>query len=631
MSFYWKAESAKRLLYSGTECIGELSVNPSRGLQIIREQIDELEEGIYEIFHEYAVDDSKQSLGLTVDFTAFYSSNWSMIPALSYNGNNWGKGLEPKGFIKNGEPWIFSYSRTSIPGATYSEGDRWAVGLFAYMDSSIPPFSCSLIPQEECTIHRLIWPEQEKPLSYFQRDRYNGSFEKKINLEERDTFSIKIYLVVDKSSLKNTSYMKMLDFAWKINYYERKPWFTPEEIWDLGYSYAKNYLYVEDRIFKGFSKGLIWDGQEWKLRPTAKYLVGWTGQNLSLANSMIYSFVKTGNKTDLEMGLNTFESWVKHGRLENGLIRCLFDYVLGDDDESKEVQDACNLSEAALNFFEAWDILKRHNIEKSEYKDVALGICDFVIKNQSPNGGFGKSWKNNGKIDDPNGTIGCYLVAPLIKAYEITGDKKYLKAAKRGYDFYFASFLRDGYTSAAALDTYCIDKESAIPLLKSSLLLYEIEKDSSYIKNAELASYYLASWQWHYTIPFPKGTPLSDMQYDTFGGTSVSTQHHHIDPFAIVFVKDWLRLAELTGKEIWKQRARAAWINGTYGISDGNLLVNGVKRPVGSQDEGFYHTHWGAPWEETGSPKGNVSYWLVAWPTAFRLQLLRQLKDWKQL
>src|SRR5699024_2516649 len=142
--------------------IGKLCINPSNGFQIFKEQINEREEGVFEVIQDYIVTDNSPSLSLVVDFTASYFSKWSMIPAVNYNGNNWGDGLEPKGFEKDGLPWTFSYSRTSIPGATYSEGEKWSVGIFSKIDDARPAFSCSLIPKEKETIHRLIWPEEEK-------------------------------------------------------------------------------------------------------------------------------------------------------------------------------------------------------------------------------------------------------------------------------------------------------------------------------------------------------------------------------------------------------------------------------------------------------------------------------------
>ena len=81
---------------------------------------------------------------------------------------------------------------------------------------------------------------------------------------------------------------------------------------------------------------------------------------------------------------------------------------------------------------------------------------------------------------------------------------------------------------------------------------------------------------------------------------------------------------ELTGKEMWRSRARALWYNGTLGISDGTLYINGKLRPAGGQDEAIFHTRWGRAFVPPFMP----SQWLPAWPCAFRLENLRWCDDW---
>jgi len=84
-----------------------------------------------------------------------------------------------------------------------------------------------------------------------------------------------------------------------------------------------------------------------------------------------------------------------------------------------------------------------------------------------------------------------------------------------------------------------------------------------------------------------------------------------------------LKLAEVTGHNVWRKRALAGWYNGMIEISDGTLKLDGKKLPRGGQCEGYFHTRWGA--------FGETSIWLVVWPHAFRLETLRTLKNWDVL
>ena len=64
--------------------------------------------------------------------TRFVPTHW-VIPGISYDGNGWGRGKEPKGLSLEGEPWVFDDRRTSIPACTISEneGEYFAISFFS--------------------------------------------------------------------------------------------------------------------------------------------------------------------------------------------------------------------------------------------------------------------------------------------------------------------------------------------------------------------------------------------------------------------------------------------------------------------------------------------------------------------
>ena len=119
-----------------------------------------------------------------------------------------------------------------------------------------------------------------------------------------------------------------------------------------------------------------------------------------------------------------------------------------------------------------------------------------------------------------------------------------------------------GYSTAGALDTWCIDKESSISLLRSALKLYNLTSNKEYLDDAIAVSYYLSTWLWHYNGVYPENDNFTQYNYKTFGATSVSVQHHHLDPYALFWVPEWFELTKLTGDSQWKEKAIAIWNNG---------------------------------------------------------------------
>ena len=88
-------------------------------------------------------------------------ASFTMVPAISYNGNGWGDTPEYVGDrAEDGTPWSFASHRASIPSCTYSENGKISVALMAEADSNS---ACSLYKTDEGEKHVLIFPEEEQP------------------------------------------------------------------------------------------------------------------------------------------------------------------------------------------------------------------------------------------------------------------------------------------------------------------------------------------------------------------------------------------------------------------------------------------------------------------------------------
>ena len=613
-----------------------------------------LEEGAWE-WHRHTdtpVDHMRMEL-------VFYGvPSFTMVPSVSYNGNGWGDYPEYIGDRdEDGTPWSWASHRVTVPSCTYSENEAISVALMSRANDNC---ACSLYAEADGKHHVVIFPEEEKPRT-LQRHFWGEPFQG--TMEPRQDF----YAIIQAIPSDGTKhrYPVLMDFAFR---YFGHPVETPlkaEKMEKLSLAFC-HFVYQREPEggMEGFTTGAPWNknlhGYE---KHQHRYQIGWVGQSASMANAFIYDYLKTGNKLHLEMALAAHDAYLKHGLPQKGLLksrvdlheRMWFSYdkdmVLDTWKYSEDLLesmrgmmianakkplrrnpdgsiyiycDACNLGTGAEGYFEAYDLLKKAGIHRPDYLQAALDVCDFALRNQFADGSFAKSWDCDGKVWKKKGTIGCFLILPLLSAYRHTGEKKYLESAVRAFDFYYQELEEYGFTTAGALDTYSIDKESASPLLRCCMKLQEVTGDPKYIACGEKIGWYLTTWMMHFTVNYDKDTVLGQMGFDTFGSTAVSTPHNALDQYALRDVLSFKRLYELTGKIQWKERAQALWYGANQCISDGTLVVNGRLRPAGGQDEAIFHTRWGRAFVPAFMP----SQWLPAWPCAFRLENLRWNEDW---
>jgi len=554
---------------------------------------------------------------------ANYEPRYFLVPSVNYNGNGWGSGAQYSGYRCDDIPWSYAWHRVSIPACTYSESDRFAVALFGEESGGM---SCSIYTEAGTTVQELIWPETEAPKVLHKR-RWDTPYQG--TMEPTDSFSA--ILMVMPSAAPRQRVRTMLDFAWNYFYRDVTMERTPEQVRKLDLLFFRSMWTRRYSGLVGFCTGLNWDETITgfaKLSPQY-FDIGWCGQNAAQACALLDEYLETGDEDARDKALSVLDSWDTYAFMPNGLmyvrLQCKPDQV--DSALSGNIPldlDTCNLGAAATYFFRASDLCKKAGILRPSYEKRAYGLCDFFVRAQQPSGELAKTYFLDGSIDKAHGSVGAFSVLPLFDAWERSGQQKYLDAALKGVDFYAGEFMKNGYTTAGALDSNCIDKESAAPLLRATLRAYEATQDSKYLEYSEEVAYYLATWQYHYSVGFPKDSQLARLKVDTYGSTAVSAAHNALDHYGIYYIPEYLKLAQLTGNDMWRQRARAIWYNGIQLLSDGTLVISGRVRPAGSQDESFRHTRW----VRTDNKMFVSSEWCTVWQGTFRHLVLELLEDW---
>lgn len=549
-----------------------------------------------------------------------FKVNRYLIPCVSINGNEFGDGFEPKGLKRDGKRWVFGYDRVSIPACTLTENADFACALFASSeDARSLESSCSIYQDGDGSfVQELSHPIAELPITYSSRDKYSEGYERFLTLAPDEEISLGAYLSVSKPRWENYGICDVLDSALGL-YGSNKTIDCPtqKQLWDRSITFAKS-LISDYKGKKGFIIGFLPDGNGgFSYRGDTCFELAWCGQNILFSRMLIEDYIRFGHKDSLDEALEILDTRVSLCTAKSGLLAAqLRDF----ENLDAAAADTCNMGYGAYEFVRTYLTLQKIGIDKPAYFSAAKGLCDFFVAHFSDNYGFGKKWRLDGTCLDEGGTIGGFVIPAMLKVYEVTKEEKYLALAERSMRFYMERDLNKFISTAGALDTCCVDKETSFPFIVSGILLYENTKNELYLEYAKKAAYYFTSWMFHYDPIYDKSSEICTYGVTVKGLTSVSTQHHHLDMYAGIVVPYLRRLAELTGDELWRIRADMMWRAVTQYIGDGELVIHDVVRPIGSQNEALFHCRWGF---DTGN-RGQLNDWLVAWPCAFRLSVLAE-------
>ena len=543
-----------------------------------------------------------------------------LIPCVTINGNEFGAGFEPKGLERDGKRWVFGYDRAAIPACTLTENADFACALFASAEDALSlESSCSIYKDEQGSfVQELSHPVAELPITYSSRDKYAEGYESFLTLGAGEEITLGAYLSVSKPRWENYGICDVLDSALELygdNDNIECP--TNKQLWDRSITFAKSLL-SDYKGNKGFIIGFLPDGNGgFYYRGDNCFELAWCGQNILFSRMLIEDYIRFGHKDSLDTALEILDTRASLCTAKSGLLAAqLRDFENLDG----AAADTCNMGYGAYEFVRTYLALKNIGIDKPAYFDAARGFCDFFCENYSEIYGFGKKWRLDGTCLDEGGTIGGFVIPALIKVYEVTKEEKYLALAEKAMKLYMERDLDKFVSTAGALDTCCVDKETSFPFIVSGILLYENTKNELYLEYAKKSAYYFTSWMFHYDPLYTEDSEIREYGVTVKGMTSVSAQHHHLDMYAGIVVPYLRRLAKITGDTLWKVRADMMWRAVTQYIGDGELKIHNVVRPIGSQNEALFHCRWGFG----DGKRGQLNDWLVAWPCAFRLSVLAE-------
>lgn len=554
----------------------------------------------------------------------------------------------PTGLEKDGQAWVFAYDRISIPSATVSENEKCVFAMFASDENEVSlESSCSIIKNEDGTYrHRIIHPISEMPYTYAHKNTFVEPMETYFTLNSGKAVELSMYMFAGVPKYKYYGTANLMEACTKVFPFHKTPELSAKKVWDVGISYLRFLLKeaygapmfagaIYDKLFSlchnATLKGqelaeALKDPENWKLSKfSTGYEIGWAGQGALLARMFALNGYKNGYDMDVKAAEECLDAFISMQR-ESGLLYTLYGQYKRESEENCRLPDSCNVGWAMCELMRSYRMFKEHGKIKQSYYDFSVKIADFAVKTFHPEYGFAKNWKIDGTPVSTHGSIGGFMIMGLCEVHRETKDKRYLDTIIKAMDFYYTRDLDNFICTAGAIDCACIDKETAYPFVESALYLYELTEDKIWLERAEKAAYYFFSWMMFCDCIYDSDSDFSKYGYHTTGGTLISAEHNALDPWGALLVDAMFRLWHITGNENYKIWAKMTWWNALLCIAtEDTPEIHGNKRPVGSQNEGFFHCRW-TKYRPTCEERGHINENLHAWMGAFRLYTLSTMK-----
>ena len=581
------------------------------------------------------------------EIEAGFKTEHYVFPGFNYNGNEYGGSNTPTGLTRDGKPWVFAYDREGIPSCSLSENDDHVLAIFAsdINEDSLRSSSSMILNEEGHMIHRIFHPVSEMPYTYGEKNMMMDPYEEYMHLVPGGQITLTMEIFFCLPRFKNFGTASLMEECDKAFVFKKEPCLNLDRVWDLGIAFFKNQVkdchgapmlagHLSDKLFR-MCHAATMTGEKMAIAMedpantclseySSRYEIGWADQGAMTARLLAIDGFKRNDPELIDLATRILDAYVSTQK-ENGLLYPFYSHNFIEDEKKRQVPDSCNMGWAMTELIRSYHLYKQQGINKDEYLQFSIKLADFAVEHYSDEYGFGKTWSIDGKALKTDGGAGGFMVMGLMEVYKTVKDERYMQTAIKAMDFYYNRDLDNFICTAGALDCLCTDKETAYPFVRAALDLYEETNDKFWLERAEKAAIYFFSWMFWYDAIYPVDAEFTKFGYYTTGGTLISAEHSALDPWGALLVYDMIKLYHLTGNESYKKWAKMTWCNALLGITtEEGMSIHGNVRPLGSQNEGFFHCRW-TKYRPTCEERGHFNDNLQTWMSAWRLYTIASL------
>ncbi len=189
-----------------------------------------------------------------------------------------------------------------------------------------------------------------------------------------------------------------------------------------------------------------------------------------------------------------------------------------------------------------------HDASRDLWTRAVRSNLDSICHLQREDGNVGQAYRaTDGAVLDWDGEEGLYWIAALVEGYRLTGEDKYLQAARKAGDWYAAAVERADMTGAPEAMHLLPTSEDPQNGVIAYVQLYEATGETRWLELATRSAELLMTYRWQYNTDFDPLTILGAYDVRTKGLDVSSPNNIHLHPYGLACVPELVRLWEAIG------------------------------------------------------------------------------------
>lgn len=275
---------------------------------------------------------------------------------------------------------------------------------------------------------------------------------------------------------------------------------------------------------------------------------GFVGQQPGIGYQLLRYGDKEGIPEIFEKGVNVIDFWARTAMTASGLpYMCYNPNIRGFEPYPHYIRMLADGIEAILD---AYLYMRKKGCERETWLEFCRKTADWIVSVQNADGSFYRAYNTDSSIRMESKANTPSIIRFLIQFYLVSKDEKYKTAAlKAGEWSYDNAYLNMEYRGGTCDNNDIQDKEAGIYGIFGFLALYDLTGENKWLEAAKGAADYTETWT--YAWKFPVRTPWSKHPFNKYSisGQSIITLGGGADVYMASCAYVYYRLYVITGDE----------------------------------------------------------------------------------